>query len=124
MAPAPDSQRHLPALPPVPERSSSVPPEEPLRVGGEVVRPEVLKRVQPDLSKLQNRRIRLPGTPIYEVTITAKGDVANVRVIRSNNLDIDAAVIAALRQWKFRPATRNGKPVAVYYTLTVNIDVF
>jgi TonB family protein len=80
-----------------------------------------LKRIQPDLSRFQNRTIRPFGTPIYEATITAKGDVANVRVIRSSNLGIDAEVIAALR--KFRPATRNEKPVAVYYTLTINIDV-
>jgi len=81
------------------------------------------RKVEPDLSKLQNRKIRVSGTPVYEVTITAKGDVANVRVLKSSNLGIDAEEIAALRQWKFRPATRNGKPVAVYYTLTVNIHV-
>jgi len=44
-------------------------------------------------------------------------------VIRSGSPEIDAAVIAALRQWKFRPAIRKGKPVAVYYTLAVNIDL-
>ena len=95
-----------------------------MRVGGDVLRPQILKRVAPDLSKLQNRTIRPFGIPIYEATITAQGDVTNVRVIRGSHPDIDAEVIAALRQWKFRPATRNGKPVAVYYTLTVNIDVW
>src|SRR5262249_25083910 len=113
--------RSLPARPPAPERSSSGAPEEPLRVGGEVLRPQVIKRVEPDLSRLQDRKIR--GTLVYEATITAKGEVSNVRVIRSRNPDIDAAVLAALRQWRFRPATRNGKPVAVYYTLTINFDL-
>ena len=67
------------------------------------------------------RRIRLHGMPIFEATITATGDVENIRVLRSAHPDVDKAIIAALKQWKFRPATRNGKPVAVYYTLTVNI---
>jgi len=31
-------------------------------------------------------------------------------------------IVAALKQWKFRPATRHGRPVAAYYVLTVNID--
>ncbi|HZF13332.1 MAG TPA: energy transducer TonB [Thermoanaerobaculia bacterium] len=79
------------------------------------------RRSYADVPKLRDRRIR--GTPIYEATITAKGDVANIRVIRSGSPEIDAAVIAALRQWKFRPAIRKGKPVAVYYTLAVNIDL-
>src|SRR5882724_39260 len=121
-APASDTQGHPPASPSVPEPISNPAPEESMRVGGEVLR-QLLKRVQPDFSKFQNRTIRPFGTPIYEATITAKGDVTNARVIRSSNLDIDAEVIAALRQCKFRPATRNGKPVAVYYTLTIDIDV-
>lgn len=119
--PAAAPQGPSPASPAAPRAISSPASEEPLRVGGEVLRPQILKRVEPDLSKLQNRTIRLFGSPIYEVTITAKGDVTDVRVLHSSNLDIDKEVIAALRQWKFRPATRNGKPVAVYYTLTVNI---
>ncbi len=28
--------------------------------------------------------------------------------------------VKAIQQWKFRPATLNGEPVAVYYNLTVN----
>jgi len=28
-----------------------------------------------------------------------------------------------VQQWKFKPATLNGKPVAVYYNLTVNFQL-
>ena len=33
------------------------------------------------------------------------------------------AAVSAVQQWKFKPATLNGKPVAVYYNLTVNFQL-
>jgi periplasmic protein TonB len=85
-----------------------------------VIPPVAIHRVPPSYTAT-TRRIRLHGTPIFEATITATGDVENIRVIRSAHPDVDKAIVAALEQWKFRPASLNGKPVAVYYTLTVNI---
>jgi len=31
--------------------------------------------------------------------------------------------VAAVRQWKFKPATLNGRPVAVYFNLTVTFQL-
>ena len=33
---------------------------------------------------------------------------------------LDQAAVDAVKRWKFKPATLNGKPVDVYYNLTVN----
>ena len=99
-----------------------MPADQPFRIGGEIVAPVIIKRVQPDYSKLRDRRIQAPLL-VYEATITSAGEVASARALRPVDPEIDAPVIAALRQWRFRPATRNGRPVAVYFTLTVKIDV-
>jgi len=101
---------------------ASMPADQPFRIGGEIVAPVIIKRVQPDYSKLRDRRIQAPLL-VYEATITSAGEVASARALRPVDPEIDAPVIAALRQWRFRPATRNGRPVAVYFTLTVKIDV-
>ena len=101
--------------------ASAEPAREPLRVGGEVTRPEVIHRVTPDFAALQDGGARLGGLFIAEAVIDERGDVTSARVLKSSGPKIDAAALAALRQWKFKPATLRGKPVPVYYTLTVNI---
>ncbi|HXU32395.1 MAG TPA: TonB family protein [Thermoanaerobaculia bacterium] len=111
---------------PEPERVADAPAEpirEPLRVGGLVTRPEVIHRVPIDFAAFQNGEARMTGVFIAEAVIDEKGDVTNARILKSSGPKIDAAALAAILKWKFKPATLNGKPVAVYYTLTVNIDL-
>ena len=83
-------------------------------------RPQIIERVEPDRSKFPNVRAR--GVCILEAFVTAGGRVGDVRVVKSVHPDVDTAAVEALRQWTFRPATRQGKAVAVYYTVTINID--
>lgn len=96
-------------------------PGKPLRVGGSVTWPEVIHRVTPDFAALPNGEVRAGGAFLAEAVVDEKGNVTSARTLRSSSPKYDAAALAALRQWKFKPATFNGKPVAVYYTLTVNI---
>ena len=52
------------------------------------------------------------GTVLVAATIDAKGKPVDVRVDdRSGNREFDRAALAAVKQWRFEPATRNGKPV-------------
>jgi TonB family protein len=41
-------------------------------------------------------------------------------VLRGLDPLLDQAAVAAVRRWKFRPATRNGKAVKVSYILSVD----
>jgi TonB family protein len=38
-------------------------------------------------------------------------------------MGLDRAAVEAVQKWKFRPAQFQGKPVKVYYSLTVNFQV-
>jgi outer membrane biosynthesis protein TonB len=38
-------------------------------------------------------------------------------------MGLSEAAATALRNWKFRPAMMNDRPVAVYYTLTVTFTL-
>jgi protein TonB len=51
------------------------------------------------------------GDVIVEVTIDAKGMVAETRLLQGLGHGIDERVIAVLHEWRFRPATRNGVPI-------------
>jgi TonB family protein len=37
----------------------------------------------------------------------------------SGNADLDQSALNTVAQWTFQPATLNGKPVEVYYTITI-----
>jgi outer membrane biosynthesis protein TonB len=81
-------------------------------VGGEVFAPVDISRVEPDCH-------RLPGVVIAELIISENGAVEAGRVLTHIAPDAKAAILAAVRQWRYRPATFNGRPVAVYFTVTL-----
>jgi periplasmic protein TonB len=50
----------------------------------------------------------MQGDVIVEITIDDQGTVVNEKLLQGMGHGIDEKVIAALRDWRFRPATRNG----------------
>ena len=46
------------------------------------------------------------------VTVDVEGSVTTAEIAQSAGADFDAAALAAVRQWKFHPATREGVPFA------------
>jgi TonB family protein len=58
---------------------------------------------------------------LLEIDIGADGRVVEVRVAKPSHPVYDAAVIRAARQWTYKPATRNGQPVASLKTIQVRL---
>ena len=69
------------------------------------------------------RKARLQGIVILEAIITKDGNVESVRVLRGINPLLDNAAMRAVQQWKYKPATFNGRPVPVYLTVTVTFKL-
>ncbi len=55
-----------------------------------------------------------------EVCVTAQGEVSAVEIVRWAGYGLEAAVEAALRATRFKPATRNGKPVSARFLADFN----
>jgi TonB family protein len=59
------------------------------------------------------------GNEIVEITVDAQGNIVDRVIVQSLGPAVDAKVIAALADWHFRPATRDGAAIAskqdVYY---------
>lgn len=53
----------------------------------------------------------IAGNEVIEITIDERGEIVNKTVLQSLGTDIDTKCLAALENWHFRPATRNGSPV-------------
>ena len=96
--------------------------EEPMRVGGEVKEPIEISRVRPQYPEAA-RKARMQGVVILEAIITKDGAVSDVRVLRGINPLLDNAAMRAVQQWKYKPATFNGRTVPVYLTVTVTFTL-
>jgi TonB family protein len=61
------------------------------------------------LAELPNRQ---EGNVIIEITIDEQGKIVQTKVLQSMGADIDALVLHALAEWRFKPATKDGVPIA------------
>lgn len=59
------------------------------------------------------------ATVSVALTIPPSGIPADVRIAKGFREDFDESAVNSIRQWRFRPAMKDGKPVAV----TVIIEV-
>jgi len=95
---------------------------EPLRVGGDVKPPQLIQKPEPTYPEAA-RKARMEGVVILEAIITAGGTVEDVKVLKSVNPLLDASAVRAVQQWKYKPATLNGRAVRVYLTVTVTFNL-
>ena len=51
------------------------------------------------------------GNEVIEIVIDERGEIVNKTVLQSLGPDIDSKCLAALENWHFQPATRNGRPI-------------
>lgn len=79
---------------------------------GPEVRP-ALPEVFPD-PDVDRRRLppSVQGDVIVEITIDERGNVIEERLLTGVDHGIDEKVIAALKNWHFRPATNDGVPIS------------
>ena len=94
-----------------PEIYSAVP------LGG--TQPEELERVLPRYPPLA-RRAGIQGPVVVRGVVRKDGRIDDVEVIKDLPYGLGDAAREAVSRWRFRPATYNGQPIDVYYTVTVN----
>lgn len=73
--------------------------------------PQILTRVDAEFPPGALQR-GIFGTVVLEVTVAADGSVQQAAVATSIDSDLDAAALAAVRQWTFEPGRRGDEAVA------------
>jgi TonB family protein len=68
------------------------------------------------------RNAGISGVVVLEALISTRGEVTDLKVLSGLPLGLTESAVAAVRQWRFRPATLDGRPVEVYYTIPVRFD--
>jgi len=82
----------------------------PLNLDDRVTAPRVVFRIEPDYTE-EARRAKYQGAVVLSVFVDSAGSVREVRVVRSLGLGLDEKAVEAVRQWKFQPAMKAGRPV-------------
>jgi TonB family protein len=91
---------------------------EPSSGPADLAQPTATRKVDPAYPT-QLMRQNVSGTVILYAVIHADGTIGNVRVLRGVDERLDRFASAAIAQWKFDPATKNGHPVDVEATFQI-----
>lgn len=59
------------------------------------------------------------GTVVVQAIISQKGCAESIHVVQKLNPQLDELAKQAVNSWKFTPATKDGKPVAVIVQIAV-----
>lgn len=84
----------------------------------EITHPVVVEKINP-MYPPEARKELVMGIVTLETVITEEGVVDEIRVLESPDDRLSAAAVEAVRQWLFEPALCDGRPVGVYYNLTI-----
>ena len=90
--------------------------------GPGVVKPTLLQKTDPQYSD-EARLAGLAGSVMLKVLIGSNGLPGDVQVTQGLGLGLDEQAVAAVTQWRFQPATKDGQPVPVAATIMINFQL-
>jgi protein TonB len=108
----------LPEAPPPPPPTAPA-PRAPVRIGGQITQPKLIRRVEPEYPALAVKA-HIQGVVILEATVGEDGDVREVKLLRSANPMLDREAVIAVQQWRYSPVVLNGIPVPFILTVTLS----
>lgn len=95
----------------------------PYHPGGGISTPKIIFSVDPEFSD-EARRAKYQGIVVISLIVDAQGNPQHVRVIRNLGMGLDEKAVEAVKQYKFKPALMQGKPVPVEINIEVNFQLF
>jgi len=110
----------IPALAEAPPPPPPAPPtvvHEPVRIGGQVSAPALVKRVEPAYPAIA-QLAAIDGIVILDAIVDEHGRIQSVKVLRGHPL-LARAATQAVEQWEYEPLKLNGSPTA--FELTVSL---
>jgi len=93
------------------------------RVGGGVSAPKAIYSPDPEYSE-EARKAKFQGTCVLWLVVGPDGRPRDIRVQRTLGLGLDEKAIEAVKTWRFDPAMKDGKPVAVQINVEVSFRLY
>ncbi len=86
-------------------------------------RARVLSKPEPQYTE-EARKNQITGTVVLRAVFTSTGQVTNIRAVSGLPFGLTERAIAAARQIKFQPATKDGRPVSMHIQLEYNFNLY
>ncbi|MGA2003465.1 MAG: energy transducer TonB [Terriglobales bacterium] len=93
------------------------------KVGGGVSAPKAVYSPEPEYSE-EARKAKYQGTCVLWLVVGPDGRPRDIRVQRTLGLGLDEKAIEAVKTWRFEPALKDGKPVAVQINVEVSFRLY
>lgn len=93
------------------------------RVGGGVSAPKAIYAPDPEYSE-EARKAKYSGTCMLWLVVGPDGKPRDIKVARTLGLGLDEKAIEAVKNWRFEPALKDGKPVAVQINVEVSFRLY
>jgi TonB family protein len=94
-------------------------------MGEGVTSPILVREVKPEYTR-EAREAGIQGTVTMDVVVVVDGTVDDeVKVTRSldRKYGLDEQAVKAVKQWTFKPGTKDGKPVAVRVSIEMSFTL-
>jgi TonB family protein len=98
-------------------------PQQIYHVGRDVAAPKLVYAPDPEYTE-KARRAKYQGVCVISTVIDAQGNPTHVQVVRQLGMGLDNKAVEAVKQYKFEPGMRLGKPVAVGVNIEVNFKLY
>ncbi len=93
------------------------------RVGNGVSAPRALDTPDPEYSE-EARKAKYQGVVVLWLIVGPDGKPRDIRVSRPLGMGLDQKAIEAVQHWRFEPAMKDGRPVAVQINVEVNFRLY
>jgi TonB family protein len=87
-----------------------------------ITAPQPLYHPDPEYTD-RARRKKINGIVILSLVVASNGLVRDARVTTGLDKDLDNQALKAVRTWKFEPATKDSKPVAVRISVETSFHI-
>jgi protein TonB len=94
----------------------------PMRIGGGVSKPVITFQPDAEFSE-EARKAKFSGNVEVYLWVDESGMPSHIHVVRGVGMGLDEKAIEAVRQYRFKPAMKDGKPVKVDLYIDVNFQI-
>lgn len=93
------------------------------KVGGGISAPTAISAPDPGYTE-EARKAKKQGTCVLWLIVDSAGHPRDIKVVRGLGLGLDEKALEAVRNWRFQPALKDGKPVDVQISVEVEFHLY
>jgi protein TonB len=94
-----------------------------LRAAGDKIDPPIPVRTIAPEAPSGFARGGVPGLVTVGFTVDLKGSVQDAAVVKTTHEILNEPALNALKKWRFKPAQKEGQPVAMHVVMPIKFDI-